>query len=120
LLWQVAHWLVSAMLACSLAGVQAAKPALWQVSQLAIATPVRRSYGVCVTGRASAGGFAPLWQVLHCPAAATCVWLKLVGFQPVTVWQLRQLAVVGMCVAGLPLALTPWQLAQLVAAVKPL
>jgi hypothetical protein len=44
----------------------------------------------------------------------------LVGFQPVTVWQLRQLAVVGMCVPGLPAAVTPWQLAQLVAAVKPL
>ena len=31
--WQVAHWLVTFTLLCSLAGVQATKPALWQLSQ---------------------------------------------------------------------------------------
>ena len=33
--WQVEHWVVTLTLLCSLAGVHAAKPALWQVSQLA-------------------------------------------------------------------------------------
>ena len=45
----------------------------------------------------------------------------MVGFQPVTAWQLRQLtlAATGMCTAVLPVALVPlWQLAQLVAAVN--
>jgi hypothetical protein len=49
------------------------------------------------------------------------VWLNLVGLQPtlVGVWQLKQFAVVGTCVPGLPLAALPlWQVAQLVAAVK--
>ena len=32
--WQVAHWLVTFTLLCSLAGVQLANPDLWQVSQL--------------------------------------------------------------------------------------
>jgi hypothetical protein len=42
-----------------------------------------------------------------------------VGFQPTTLWQLKQLAVVGIWVLVLPVALLPlWQLAQLVAAVK--
>ena len=35
LAWQVAHWLFTLTLLCRRAGVQLAKPALWQVSQLA-------------------------------------------------------------------------------------
>jgi hypothetical protein len=35
--WQVAHCVLTLTLLCSLAGVQAAKPALWQLSQLALA-----------------------------------------------------------------------------------
>ena len=35
--WQVAHWLLMLTLLCNRAGVQLAKPALWQVSQLAAA-----------------------------------------------------------------------------------
>ena len=68
-----------------------------------------------MTGRASAGGKAPLWQVEHCAATATCVWLKRLGRQAVVEWQLMQLvAPTGMCAAGLPVAELPlWQLAQL-------
>jgi hypothetical protein len=44
-----------------------------------------------------------------------------VGFQPATLWQLTQLAAVEIWVLVLPVALLPlWQLAQLVATVKPL
>ena len=46
----------------------------------------------------------------------------MVGVQPVTLWQLKQLVLpTGMCVPDLPVAVPPlWQLAQLVAALKPL
>ena len=37
--WQVAHWLVTVTLVCSLAGVHDAYPALWQLSQLADDSP---------------------------------------------------------------------------------
>ncbi len=50
-----------------------------------------------------------------------CVWVHLVGFQPAgaTLWQAKQLvAATGTWLPGLPLAETPWQLAQLVAALK--
>ena len=36
LAWQVAHWAVTVTLLCNRAGVQLVKPALWQVSQLAL------------------------------------------------------------------------------------
>ena len=36
----------------------------------------------------------------------------LAGIKAVVRWQVSQLNVVGMCVAGLPFALTPWQVAQ--------
>jgi hypothetical protein len=73
-----------------------------------------------VTVRPSAGGKAPLWQLEHWLVTTTCVWLKVVGFQVVTLWQLRQLvAPTGTCVAGLPVAVLPlWQVLQLVAVVK--
>ncbi len=52
----------------------------------------------------------------------TWVWFQLLGFQLLVLWQLRQLVEpTGMCVPDLPVAALPlWQLAQLVAAVKPL
>jgi hypothetical protein len=47
------------------------------------------------------------------------LWFHLVGFQPVTLWQLMQFTLVGMCAAVLPVAALPlWQLAQLVALVN--
>jgi len=43
------------------------------------------------------------------------VWFHFVGFQLVTVWQLMQLAVVGMWLPSLPAAALPlWQLAHCV------
>jgi hypothetical protein len=46
------------------------------------------------------------------------VWFHFVGFQVLVLWQLTQLAVVGMCAASLPAAALPlWQPEQLVAAV---
>lgn len=37
-------------------------------------------------------------------------WLKVAGIQPVVLWQSLHSAVVGRCVAGLPLAFVPlWQ-----------
>ena len=61
-----------------------------------------------------------MWQLAQALATTICVWFHLVGVQPcgLTLWQLKQLSVVGMCVPGLPLAVTPWHCAQLVAAVK--
>jgi hypothetical protein len=61
---------------------------------------------------------APLWQETQVPV--TCVWSTLVaGFQVVVPWQLSQLLLVAMCVAGLPvtvpvLIVTPplWQETQ--------
>jgi hypothetical protein len=47
------------------------------------------------------------------------VWFHLVGFQPVTLWQLTQLTAVGTCMPGLPVAALPlWQLEHTVAAVN--
>ena len=61
-----------------------------------------------------------MWQVAHWLATVTWVWLKLLGFQLLVLWQLTQLVEpTGMCVPDLPVAvLLLWQLAQLVAAVK--
>jgi hypothetical protein len=93
---------------------------LWQVSQLVIATPASVWYGMCVAGRPSAGGNAPLWQVEHWPLTVTCVWFQAEGFHAVTLWQVVQLAApTGMCVEDRPTAVVPlWQLAQLVAEVN--
>ncbi len=60
-----------------------------------------------------------MWHDAQAAVTACWVWFHLLGAQPdgATLWQVRQLSAVGMCVADLPLALTPWQLAQLVEAV---
>jgi hypothetical protein len=59
-----------------------------------------------------------VWQLAHWPVTDTWVWFHFVGVQPVTVWQLKQLAdPTGMCVADLPVVGLPlWQLAQWVLA----
>ena len=67
----------------------------------------------------SAGWNAPLWQVEHWFATGVWLWFHLAGFQLPVLWQLRQLAEVGIWVDPLPVAALPlWQLAQLVALVK--
>jgi hypothetical protein len=67
-------------------------------------------------------GKAPLWQDAHCAVTTVCVWFQELGFQALTLWQLKQLVrPTGMCVALLPVAVLPlWQEAQLVLALKPL
>lgn len=68
-----------------------------------------------------AGGKPPVWQLAHLPATGAWLWFQVLGFHPAVVWQLVQLRLVWMCVVDFPLALLPlWQLAQLVALVKPL
>ena len=100
-------------------GFQLPKPVLWQLSQLAMETPLSALYGMWLAVGPSAGGKAPLWQVEHCAATGIWPWFHNVGFQPLTLWQLTQFALVGMCVALLPVTLAPlWQLAQLVAALN--
>ena len=93
---------------------------MWQLSQLVIETPVSVAYGMCVADLPSAGGNAPLWQLAQLFAATVCVWLKVVGFHEVTLWQATQLvAATGTWVALLPVAALPlWQLLQFVAAVN--
>ena len=54
--WQVAQALVTLTLLCSLAGVQAPKPDLWQVSQFALAVAATDWNGMWVALRPSAGG----------------------------------------------------------------
>jgi hypothetical protein len=69
----------------------------------------------------SAGGKDPLWQVEHWLATGACVWFQAVGFHPATLWQLAQLATVGIWMLAFPVAELPlWQLAQLVPALKAL
>lgn len=72
-------------------------------------------------GLPCAGGKEPEWQLAHWPVTAIWVWFQLEGLKAVVVWQLVQFREpVGMWVADLPLALVAlWQLAQLVADVKP-
>ena len=62
-----------------------------------------------------------MWQLAHWLVTATWVWFHLVGVHPPTPWQLKQLvAPTGTWFADLPGAALPlWQLAQLVAALKP-
>ena len=50
-------------LLCTLAKVHEVMPFLWQVSQFGATKPATLWYGTWVAWRASAGGFAPLWQV---------------------------------------------------------
>ena len=71
-------------------------------------------------GRPSAGGKLPLWQAAQAAVTTCCVWFHLVGVHSdgSTLWQVKQLRVVGMCVADLPRAVAPWQLEQFVAAVN--
>jgi hypothetical protein len=89
---------------------------LWQLSQLLITTPLKVLYGMWLGVKPSAGGKPPVWQLAHWLATGICVWFHLVGFQPVTLWQLMQFTAVGMCVPALPVAPLPlWQLAQFVA-----
>ena len=67
----------------------------------------------------SAGGNAPLWQVEHWWATTIWLWFHLVGFQPVTLWQLMQFTVVGRWLPVLPTAALPlWHVVQLVALVN--
>ena len=119
--WQVAHWFDTDTALWKRAGAQALKPALWQVSQLALAAAEIVWYGMWFARLVSAGGNAPLWQLAHWFATVTCVWFHLDGTQPVTLWQLAQLAApTGMWLPGLPVTPPPplWQPAQLVATVK--
>ena len=62
-----------------------------------------------------------MWQLAQRAATVTCVWFHLVGVQPPTPWQLEQfVAPTGTWLPDLPDAALPlWQLAQLVAALKP-
>jgi hypothetical protein len=53
----------------------------------------------------SAGGFDPLWQVVHWLATDSCVWFQLEGFHEFTLWQLVQFSEpVLMWTLFLPLA----------------
>ena len=54
----------------------------------------------------------PLWQVAQLPAA-TPLWLKVAGVQPLLRWQTSQDWLVLMWLAGLPAAPLPlWQVEQ--------
>ena len=49
-----------------------------------------------------------MWQLAHCPATGSWVWVHLLGAQLLTPWQLKQpVAATGMCVADLPVAALP-------------
>ena len=53
-----------------------------------------------------------MWQVAQVPAT-TPVWLNVAGVHAVVRWQVSQLCVVGIWVAGLPRAVVPlWHVAQ--------
>ena len=66
-----------------------------------------------------AGGKPPVWQLAHWLATAIWLWFHLVGFQPLTLWQLMQFTVVGRWLPVLPTAALPlWQVVQLVALVN--
>ena len=94
---------------------------MWQASQLAPAVAPTIWYGTWLADLPSAGGNAPVWQLAHCAVTGTWLWLKLLGFQALVLWQATQLVVpTGTCLAGLAVApLAPvWQLVQLVAALN--
>jgi hypothetical protein len=78
---------------------------------LAAAATGTVAYGTWLAGRPSAGGKLPLWQLLHWPATAICVWFQAVGRHAVKLlWQVSHDSVVGIWLAGLPVALpAPWQ-----------
>jgi hypothetical protein len=65
--WQVAHWAVTVTALCSLAGVQARKPLLWQLSQAVPAIAPTCVKGVWLGPMPVA--LLPLWQVAQVPAA---------------------------------------------------
>ncbi len=120
--WQLAHCVDTDTLAWNFPGFHNVVPPLWQVSQLAIATPVIVLYGMwfAVTGSAPCVPWLtklPLWQVSH-PVAVTTAWFMVYGETKLVceVWQLSHLVgpvVTGMCPACLPLAVVPlWQVSQ--------
>ena len=54
----------------------------------------------------------PLWHVLHA-VAVTTVWFIVAGLNTTVVWHGSHEAVVGMCVAFLPVAVVPlWHVAH--------
>ena len=113
----MAHWLLTVTLRWKYAGIQLLVPALWQLSQLGMLTPVSNWFGMWLDVRPLA--IVPLWQVAHWAVTTCCVWFQVDGVHAFTVWQAMQFAVVGRWLAFLPLAVLPlWQLAQLVAGVK--
>jgi hypothetical protein len=62
-----------------------------------------------------------LWQLEQLVAALNALWSTFAPSHEVVLWQATQLAVVGTCTVGLPLACVPlWQVVQVVADVKPL
>ena len=119
-LWQVAHCAETEKDPWNRADAHELKPPLWQLSQFALAAADTVWYGMWFARLVSAGGNAPLWQLAHWLLTVTCVWFHFDGTQPLTLWQLAQLAApTGMWVEFLPVALLPlWQLEQLVAAVN--
>ena len=64
-MWQLWQFVLTVKLPWNREPVQAAYPDRWQLSQFVAATPGIPTYGMCVEGRPSAGGNAPLWQVEH-------------------------------------------------------
>ena len=50
---------------------------------------------------------APLWQLEQMVAAVNVLWSTLAPVQRLVLWQETQLAVVGTCVVGLPVAWVP-------------
>jgi len=57
----------------------------------------------------------PLWQFAHCPGRTpwTAEWVNVeVANVPFMVWHASQESVVGMWFDGLPVAVTPWQVAH--------
>ena len=107
LMWQVAHCVDTDPLAWNLPGSELVVPPLWQLSQLAIDTPLRDLYGMWLAVGPLAGGKPPVWHVEHWFATAIWLWFHVVGFQPVVVWQLMQFTEVGKCAAVLPVAVLP-------------
>ena len=120
--WQLAHCAETAKLAWNRPSAQLEKLPLWQLSQMALAAAATVLVGMWFAGLPWAGGRLPVWQLAHCAATAVWVWFQLLGLKLVVEWQRKQLVdPTGTWLAGLPLALLPlWQMAQLVAALKPL
>ena len=118
-LWQFEHRPAAGGLAVAWLKVAVAQDVVdaWQVSHWA-------EVATCVVGLtwAFCARKAPLWQVEQLPAAAGPLMLACMVPMPTETgtkampgaWQASQAALVGMCLAGLPVARMPlWQLAQL-------